>query len=80
MVIDINPNQFYTDAETRQLLGNLGRSKFYEYRRAGLITPFRIRPTLYLGSDIIEAIDRIMHFRRGEKVNTQADYGIEVWR
>lgn len=71
METQINPNDFYTEEETRQFLGNIGKTKFYEYRKAGCIVPFRLRPTLYLGTDIERAKERIMEIRRNK-----SDYGI----
>ena len=73
MTNEINPQKLYTEEETRQLLGNIGKTKFYEYRKANCIVPFRLRPTLYLGEDIERAKGRIMELRRTKL----ADYGIK---
>lgn len=69
---NIDPKRLYTEEEARQFLGNIGKTKFYEYRKAGCIVPFRLRPTLYLGTDIERAKERIMQFRRN-----RSDYGID---
>lgn len=68
---NIDPKSLYTEEETRQFLGNIGKTKFYEYRKAGCIVPFRLRPTLYLGADIERSKERIMELRRN-----RSEYGI----
>ena len=60
----IIPDRLYTEEETRQHLGNIGKTKMYEYRHMMLITPFRTRPLMYLGSEIIEALGRINDYVR----------------
>lgn len=68
---NIEPSKLYTEEETRAFLGNIGKTKFHEYKKLGCIIPFRLRPTLYLGSDIERAKERIMELRRN-----LSDYGI----
>ena len=70
--MEIDLTKLYSEEETRQLLGGLGKTKFYEYRKSGCIVPFRLRPTLYLGADIERAKGRIMEFRRSQP----SEYGI----
>ena len=65
-------NKLYTEDETRQLLGNIGKTKLHEYRKANCIVPFRLRPTMYLGEDIERAKGRIMELRR-----SKSEYGIK---
>lgn len=67
----IDPTKLYTEEEARKLLGNIGKTKFYEYRKNGCIVAFRLRPTLYLGADIERAKERISEFRRNK-----SEYGI----
>lgn len=71
MTTQIDPTNLYTEEEARKFLGNIGKTKFYEYRKAGCIVPFRLRPTLYLGADIERAKERIMEYRCNK-----SEYGI----
>ena len=75
MVSEIEPKRLYTEQETRQLLGDIGKTKLYEYRKQGCIVPFRLRPTLFLGEDIERAKERIMELRRNN-----SEYGMRDGR
>lgn len=71
MTREIEPKRLYTEEETRELLGGIGKTKLFEYRKQGCIVPFRIRPTMYMGEDIERAKGRIMELRRD-----LSEYGI----
>ena len=64
MTDGIIPERLYTEEETRRLLGGIGKTKMYEFRHMMLITPFRTRPLMYLGSEIQEALERINDYVR----------------
>ena len=78
METSIIPNKLYTEEETRELLGGIGKTKLFEYRKRGCIVPFRIRPTLYMGEEIELAKNRIMQLRRemSDWESYLSEYGI----
>lgn len=81
----IDRDRLYTADETRQLLGGIGMSKLKEYIRRGIISPFRRRPSLFLGLEILGSMQRIVECNRKkscrfedfEEKPNPADYGIE---
>ena len=78
MIANINPNALYTEEETRHLLGDIGKSKLYEYRNAKLIAPCRKKPTMFYGTEILNAFDRITeYYRNGGESRPLSEYGID---
>lgn len=74
---NINPNATYTEDEARKLMGGIGKSKLYEYRKLGLINPFRTKPSYYLGQEILDALKRITTWIAEGNEDAPEDYGIE---
>ena len=72
----IDRTKLYTEEETRELFGGIGKTKLFEYRKRGCIVPFRIRPTLYMGEEIELAKNRIMQLRRDMSDWDLSEYGI----
>ena len=73
----IEPDKLYTEEETRELLGGIGKTKLWEYRNANCIAPFRRRPTMYLGAEIQEALTKITNLNRTEPAPaTESAYGL----
>lgn len=74
----IDPNKLYTENETRELLGGVGKTMLWLYRQNNFIAPFRRRPTMYLGKEIQEALVRITEAnRKGESTEANPnEYGL----
>ena len=78
MIDNVNPNALYTEEETRHLLGDIGKSKLYEYRNARLIAPCRKKPTMFFGQEILNSMSRITEYNRnGGNRPDLSEYGIE---
>ena len=79
MTEQIDPKKLYTEEETRQLLGNIGKTKLWQYRQANCIAPYRRRPTMYLGIEIQRAIEKVTAMNRAEREPMDyemSDYGL----
>lgn len=74
----IDPDKLYTEAETRQLLGGVGKTMLWLYCKNNYIAPFRRRPTMYLGKEIQMALVKISeanHVRESASVDSN-EYGL----
>lgn len=75
----IEATKLYTEEETRHLLGDIGKTKLWQYRQANCIAPYRRRPTMYLGSEIQRAIEKVTAMNRAEREPMDyemSDYGL----
>ena len=78
-IYEIKQEAIYSEEETRAFLGGIGRSKFSEYMKLGLITPIRRRPSMFTGLEILNSMERITEFNRQSRKSAvdPSSYGIE---
>lgn len=76
--IKIMPDGLYTEEQAMKILGNFGKAKMNEFKRAGIIVPYRTRPTLYLGETLIKSKPEIAEYERTKRQNkpVRESYGI----
>ena len=76
--IKIMPDGLYTEEQAMKILGNFGKAKMREFRKAKIVVPYRTRPTLYLGETLLKAKTDIVEYEKERRLNKPKleSYGI----